>query len=80
MGTRYNKVLTSKVKRFKEGHPKEVPNEIKNKSSSREALDFDVVTREIKQQLVRKGVVKLCDLITAALRKKNVVFWDCNRS
>ena len=50
----------------------EVKNEIENNINPKKALGFDLITGEVLQQLLRKAVVKITNLINAAFRLKYV--------
>jgi 16S rRNA C1402 N4-methylase RsmH len=50
----------------------EVKNELENNINPKKALGFDLITREVLQQLLRKAVVKITNLINAAFRLKYV--------
>ena len=49
---------------------KKVNNEVNNNLSSRKAQGFDIITGKILEQLFRKGIIKLCNIINAAFRIK----------
>ena len=50
----------------------EIKNEIKNNINPTKALGFDLITGEVLQQLLRKAIVKITNLINAAFRLKYV--------
>jgi hypothetical protein len=50
----------------------EVKNEIKNNINPKKASRFDLITGEVLQQLPRKAIVKITNLINAAFRLKYV--------
>jgi hypothetical protein len=50
----------------------QVKNEINSNINPKKAPDFDLITREVLQQLPRKAIVKITILINAAFRLKYV--------
>jgi hypothetical protein len=55
----------------------EVKNEMKNNINPKRAPGFDVITGEVLQQLPRKAIVKITNLISATFRLKYVPrLWD----
>jgi len=50
----------------------EVKNEIKNNRNPQKAPGFDLITGDVLQQLPRKAIVKITNLINAAFRLKYV--------
>jgi len=50
----------------------EVKNEIKNNINPKKSPGFDLITGEVLQQLPKKAIVKITNLINAAFRLKSV--------
>jgi hypothetical protein len=71
-----NKIITKDIvqknEEIKLATTTKVKNVINNNINPKKALGFDLITGEVLQQLLRKAIVKITNLINAAFRLKYV--------